>query len=250
MKTSFAVSISNPCSENWKAFTPTPTGGFCNSCQKNVIDFTKLSDREIFAFISKMPGHACGRFRSDQLKAYDLLPPDKIRPGFMLLKAGVTSLLLLLISKPGAAQTSDIKNQSEVVQQHVNPYHVQSNEILVRGVVTSAEDSLAMPGISVVHRGTAIGTQTDGNGRFELRVDLSKSDVLVFSFISLETQEYKIITEESQNVSIVMKTDKSQLEEVIVVAGGLTIERRELGGVYTHPESGWKRFWRKVKNWF
>lgn len=168
----------------------------------------------------------------------------------MLLKAGVASLLLLLISKPVAAQTSNIKNQPQIAQQHINLYQVQSNEILVKGVVTSAEDSTALPGVSVVHRGTASGTQTDGNGRFELQIDLSKSDVLVFSFISLETQEYKIITEEAQDVLIVMKTDNSKLGEVIVIAGGLTIERRELGGAYTDPESGWKRFWAKIKSWF
>ncbi|HNC13375.1 MAG TPA: carboxypeptidase-like regulatory domain-containing protein, partial [Cyclobacteriaceae bacterium] len=40
----------------------------------------------------------------------------------------------------------------------------------VSGRVTSAEDGSALPGVSVVLKGTAIGTQTDGEGRYSLSV--------------------------------------------------------------------------------
>jgi hypothetical protein len=40
MKTSFQISIPTPCDEDWGKFTPTSTGGFCGSCQNNVVDFS------------------------------------------------------------------------------------------------------------------------------------------------------------------------------------------------------------------
>lgn len=249
MKQSFSLTIPKPCSEDWNSFTPTTTGKFCGSCQKNVIDFTKATDDEIIAFISKKPEHVCGRFRTDQLKSYMLLQEASIRPGFMLLKAGVISLLLLLISKPGQAQTAVLKTKTEIAPQRTTS---QGHEILVRGVVTSSEDSTALPGISVVQRGTVRATQTDGYGRFALQVDPSTSDVLVFSFISLKTQEIKISSVEPE-IRIVMELDSSStIGEVVVIAGGLTIHKRELvnGEVYTEQESGLKKFWKKIKSLF
>lgn len=252
MKSNFSLSIPKPCSEDWNSFTPTSTGGFCGSCQKNVIDFTKATDDEIIAFISRKPEHACGRFTSDQLKTYAILPEVKIRPGFMLLKAGAISLLLLFMNKQTSAQTAQAKPATELGRQVIthDEKQIENYETIIRGVVTS-EDSSALPGVSVVQRNTSNGTQTDDEGRFELRMDPSNGNVLVFSFISLETQEYTLTTG-SQRIKIIMKPDLSTLDEVVVVAGGLSIERRELSGsnVYCGKESGLKKFWRKIKTWF
>ena len=49
MKQNFSISIKSPCQENFESFEPTQKGGFCDSCQKEVIDFTKMSSQEILA---------------------------------------------------------------------------------------------------------------------------------------------------------------------------------------------------------
>src|SRR5688572_3652278 len=104
MKKNLTISIPKPCSEKWTDFAPAPNGGFCGSCSKLVIDFTKMNDDEILHFFSNNAGHACGRFRQDQLKSYRMIAPPKINPGLGLARAGFLSLLLLLVNKQNFAQ--------------------------------------------------------------------------------------------------------------------------------------------------
>ena len=55
--------------------------------------------------------------------------------------------------------------------------NAQSKQIT--GTVTSAEDGLGMPGVSVVIKGTTIGASTDIDGKYSL--EAQASDVLMFS---------------------------------------------------------------------
>jgi TonB-linked SusC/RagA family outer membrane protein len=107
---------------------------------------------------------------------------------------------------------------------------VSAQDRTVSGRVTSAEDGSALPGVSVVLKGTAIGTQSDGDGRYTLSIP-SAGGTLTFSFISLKTQDVVVTTQSS--IDIVMEADAATLNEVVVTAGGLTVQRRELGNQAT-----------------
>lgn len=109
-------------------------------------------------------------------------------------------------------------------------WQVSAQDRTVSGRVTSAEDGSTLPGVSVVLKGTAIGTQTDGDGRFSLSIPQA-GGTLTFSFISLKTQDVAVTTQSS--VDIVMEVDAATLNEVVVTAGGLTVQRRELGNQAT-----------------
>lgn len=61
------LSVSEPCCENWGKMTPDEKGRFCATCQKKVIDFTNMSDRQLAEFFEKPTGSVCGRFHHDQL---------------------------------------------------------------------------------------------------------------------------------------------------------------------------------------
>src|SRR5689334_1671673 len=68
MSRSVHIKVPKPCHENWNNMTPDEQGRFCGSCQKIVVDFTAMSDKELLDHISKTAGqHACGRFTSHQL---------------------------------------------------------------------------------------------------------------------------------------------------------------------------------------
>jgi len=88
----------------------------------------------------------------------------------------------------------------------------------VQGRVTSAEDGSPVPGASVVVKGTAVGTQTDGSGSYSLTLP-NNASVLTFSFIGLKTQEVAINRPE---VNVSMEADAAQLQEVVVTGGGFT----------------------------
>ncbi|MEJ7662873.1 MAG: hypothetical protein WKG07_26620 [Hymenobacter sp.] len=61
-----------PCPESWAAMTPTATGRHCAACAKTVVDFSRMSDGEILAFLARhasahSPGKLCGRVAAPQL---------------------------------------------------------------------------------------------------------------------------------------------------------------------------------------
>ena len=86
----------------------------------------------------------------------------------------------------------------------------------ITGTVTSADDGLGMPGVSVVVKGTTIGASTDIDGKYSL--EAAASDVLVYSFVGMVSRE---VTVGSQTViNIVMETESIGMDEVIVVAYG------------------------------
>ena len=76
------LSIAQPCHENWDGMTQTEKGKFCGSCQKQVVDFSKMGDNQIAEFFKKpTTGSVCGRFMSDQLEHAYEIPKKKEFPG-------------------------------------------------------------------------------------------------------------------------------------------------------------------------
>ena len=67
----------------------------------------------------------------------------------------------------------------------------------VTGVVK--DDSGALPGVSVVVKGTSSGTTTDFDGKYA--INASNGAVLVFSYVGYETQE-NTVTENKMNVTM------------------------------------------------
>jgi hypothetical protein len=62
------IHIPQPCHENWNNMTPDEQGMFCGSCQKTVVDFSAMSDKELLESFANVSGYtACGRFSNDQL---------------------------------------------------------------------------------------------------------------------------------------------------------------------------------------
>lgn len=79
MKKAIQISIASPCHENWDQMDKAEKGKFCGSCQKQVIDFTNMSDHEIAQFFKKpSTGSVCGRFLNDQLDREIVVPRKRI----------------------------------------------------------------------------------------------------------------------------------------------------------------------------
>jgi TonB-linked SusC/RagA family outer membrane protein len=97
---------------------------------------------------------------------------------------------------------------------------------IVTGKVTDKEDGLPLPGVSVKVKGTTIGSQTNVDGNFSLKVPQANS-VLQFSFLGYQSQEKTIPA--SNVLSVMMVTDAKQLSEVVVTALGVSRERKALG---------------------
>ncbi len=90
-----------------------------------------------------------------------------------------------------------------------------AQEKTITGTVTD-DDGLPLPGVNVIKKGTSTGTQTDFDGKYS--IEATEGDILVFSFVGMDSQEYTV---GSVNiVDVTMTTDAASLDEVVVVAYG------------------------------
>ena len=96
----------------------------------------------------------------------------------------------------------------------------------ISGAVASKEDGTSIPGVSVMVKGTTLGTVTNLDGRFELAVP-TEAKVLVFSFIGMKNQEVEIGNQSTFTVT--MESDIFGIDEVMVVAFG-TAKKESLTG--------------------
>ncbi|WP_234734246.1 SusC/RagA family TonB-linked outer membrane protein [Tellurirhabdus bombi] len=100
----------------------------------------------------------------------------------------------------------------------------------VTGRVTASEDGSFLPGVSITVPGSTLGTTTNGNGEFSLSVP-NGTRTLAFSFVGFVTKRVDVPANNTMNV--VLEADANILNEVVVTAGGLTAQRRELGNQAT-----------------
>jgi TonB-linked SusC/RagA family outer membrane protein len=99
----------------------------------------------------------------------------------------------------------------------------------VTGTVTSAEDGSSVPGATVVAKGTTIGTITDMDGRFTLKIPVNAKTLMV-SFVGFASQEVALSS--SRDYRIVLSSEQVSVDEVVVVAYG-TAKKSSLTGAIT-----------------
>jgi TonB-linked SusC/RagA family outer membrane protein len=96
----------------------------------------------------------------------------------------------------------------------------------IAGVVTSSEDGSSVPGASVVVKGTTLGTVTDMDGKFTLKVPQNTSAIIV-SFVGMVSAEVAITG--SSNYAIKLKSESISVDEVVVTAFGIKRSEKSLG---------------------
>ncbi len=104
----------------------------------------------------------------------------------------------------------------------------------ISGTVTSADNGSAIPGVTVLVKGTTNGTVTDVNGKYSLQVKNSAT-TLVFSFVGMKTQEIAI--NGKTTINVVMKASSLALQQVVVAALGISRHKRALGYSVTKVSS-------------
>src|SRR5210317_1249350 len=96
----------------------------------------------------------------------------------------------------------------------------------ITGTVTSAEDNMPIPGVSVSVKGTTLGTVTNIEGEFELKIPEDAKELLI-SFVGMKSQTVAVT--ETANYAIVMEPDLFGIDEVVVTAVGIERSSREVG---------------------
>lgn len=200
------ITINNPCSEKFDQFITTKKGGFCNSCNKEVIDFSMKSDNEIVNYFSSENQKTCGYFRQDQLKTYSNTNLSNHKTNFWnrsLLGFSIVSLLSF------NQVFSQEKNSNINIHNTQNIKHSDSiklsKKIIVKGTVS--DESGTLPGASVVLKNSTIGVVTDFDGNFEFAEPLEVGSTLIVGFAGFKRQEFIVSDKENKFVLNVMLDD-------------------------------------------
>lgn len=108
----------------------------------------------------------------------------------------------------------------------------QQPQRLITGKVNDPS-GVAIPGVSVVLKGTTTGVTTDSDGNFSLSLPVDAKS-LVFSFVGMRTQE--IIVGNKTTFNITLTEETIGLEEVVAVGYG-TQRKRDVTGSITSINS-------------
>ncbi len=98
-------------------------------------------------------------------------------------------------------------------------------KVSVSGVVKSASTGEALPGVSIVVKGTNQGAVTSIDGKYTISAPAEAT--LIFSFIGYTPQE--IVVKGKSTINVDLKETTENLDEVVVTALGIKREEKSLG---------------------
>lgn len=179
------LQIPEPCHEKWSEMTPTEKGQYCKSCDKILVDFTAMSDRQLLDYFQNYNGKLCGRMKKSQLDRPVVSLPS---PSFTRSYAASGLLAASLLAG------GDLVAQQQHIQDNVKIEHSISSEknapikgeivmqkndtpFYIKGKVTDITYNEDLIGCSVSYRllnasyeETINGTYTDIDGTFSLQI--------------------------------------------------------------------------------
>ena len=98
----------------------------------------------------------------------------------------------------------------------------QQSQRRVYGTVTD-QDGETLPYVTIIIRGTNIGTTSDENGIYE--INITDDVTLIFSYMGF--RDHEVSTEGQTRLNVVLLEDNVRLDEVVVTGYNL-VERRHL----------------------
>ncbi len=126
-----------------------------------------------------------------------------------------------ILDRQIAIYPDEIKELPSIIKSETNAE--QRKEL--SGTVKDSK-GLTLPGVSVVVKGTTIGTITDNDGKFRLSVP-ADAKTIVFSFVGMKSQEIAISGKTLLNVE--MQEELVGIEEVVAIGYG-TQRKKDLSG--------------------
>jgi hypothetical protein len=214
------ISIPKPCTQNWTDMGIIAQGRFCQSCQKTVIDFTQLSDKEILERLSSA-SNTCGNFDDQQLNFLNATlatpPPDKSRFSWKKLSVAAAAFIgFLSFIKVDAKAKPPVEHRPMTFKKLAAEVADTSKQYkVITGCVTDVNDKLPLPGVSVMVKGTHNGAATDEGGFFKLNVPVSTNTKCIVAFIGYENQEFQTDLNKTA-YAIALKVSSRIMGEVVI----------------------------------
>jgi hypothetical protein len=201
MSKQIQISVTDPCHENWDAMNVEEKGRFCLSCQKKVIDFSGMSDREVLAFFHKpSTGSVCGRFRADQLERSLHEQPRRkpwlnyffqlLLPAFFISKAGAQTKCEKAVPPKGNGTNLQIKDEYRtmgIVATSIQPFKhepkIMGDTIVdrtIKGKIVD-ENNQPIPFANIRAAGTMNVIFADNKGQFSIVLPVNEKTLIISS---------------------------------------------------------------------
>ncbi|MEP6466056.1 MAG: carboxypeptidase-like regulatory domain-containing protein [Parafilimonas sp.] len=243
MQKQTSLYIPKPCHADWNKMTPTQQGKFCGTCNKQVVDFSLMSDNQILNFLSNQSGKLCGRFDAEQLQRPLVETKIKKKKSWWM---ALTLPLLFLFDRSNAQNrkvvgdtTYTVPSKQEIKQILIGkvavPRPQQSNSSLT-GVISTGylnlvvikgkvldENNEVVPFATIKQKETENAVVADADGNFSIIIEKSNTDIiLTSSAIGLETTDQKINFSQDSIIIVMMRMIRELTGDVVVIAGGIS----------------------------
>lgn len=174
------LTVPEPCHENWNNMSPVEKGRYCQSCQKQVVDFSLMNDKEITAYLNNAFANVCGNFLPAQLnreltqnkKAFNwkpfwkiLLPTVLFSFKFLKAQAQLQTDEKKPVKQVGWGRPYILGKVIPIIRPADKPI-----EIIITAIIKDEETGEVIPGVSIVFVGSSWGTVTDAAGIFNLKI--------------------------------------------------------------------------------
>ena len=194
------LTIPDPCGEDWDNMQPTKCGSYCGVCEFEVIDFTKMSDRQLVNYFeekTKTKDKVCGKFRETQLNT-DIIIRENSSAWLLKFKQIMLGLFLgmSLPSVLKAEKPKVVLVKSDEIDTKGTNCKTDSIPNKIEGIVLD-ENGEPMFGASIVldFPNSKISTSTNFDGRFELEIPpkyRNDSTIITIRYIGYLDKQVKV----------------------------------------------------------
>lgn len=224
---SIKISLTSPCHENLSGMTITERGRFCSSCQKDVIDFSSLSDQEVLAILHGLKGQSsCGMFASGQLNRAFTTKAGSI-PIALVFRSKLAAAVMLFQSLVVSAATY-ARSSVKLEQTPIAPVSKDSS-LVVTGKVLDAYTQTPVADVQLSISCDTAKVVTDADGQFTFKVKQPFTATAFSIYPSKENTDDTFVLERVQ----VDVADFLQGKEIILY--------RYMGGVINHTIKSYRK---------
>lgn len=152
--------------------------------------------------------------QSSLKKRITMMMKKKSNPWARMKYVYVLPLAAVAVAAFARPEVSNRLDEISSVDASLLVQNLQDKTVKVSGQVLEADTKQPVPGVTIVLRGTKNGLMTDKDGKFTFP-ELVEGDVLQFSHIGLQTQA--VVVKDEKPLTVLMKQDVQQIEELVVV---------------------------------
>lgn len=221
-KTAIALSVPQPCQENWDTMTTNERGRHCSNCNKTVVDFSLYTDKELFNFFSNPNNNVCGRFNNYQLNRPILTYGQKRHSFFSKLFYGTALagwLAVFFAPEAKGGNRAMVEQRAKNTKQH--PSVSDSSKHYVYGTVVDSKSKMPIDYARLyIEPAENISVVCDSLGRFKLKIP----DSLVGKNVTLSFHAY-----EYKTVEVTFVANQFPIHQVVTLANSPVDEHKTMG---------------------